>query len=79
MKAQLFWLSMRHSDGQYSLHTYLQGCSRFIRLQFEIFYRLSVICVVVCSFLFIDWQSSAVWVCQSLLNYSSIAGRVGGT
>ena len=33
-----------------------------------------VVCVV-CSFFFIDWRSSGVWIYPSLLNYSSIAKR----
>ena len=70
VRAQQFWLNMRHSAGQYTLHTYLQGCPSFIRLQVEIFYRLA--CSMCCVF---DWRSSGVWIYPSLLNYSSIAKR----
>lgn len=64
----------QHDTFCWAIHTshLPAGLSKFIRLQVEIFTDWHRVCVV-CSFLYIDWQSSAVWIYLSLLKYSSVA------
>lgn len=64
-----------------SLYASLLSWLRFFRLQFEGSYIIimSFMCHRVFSFLFTTSQSSTIWIYQSLLNHSSVTGRVTGT